>query len=64
MDIDKLDKLADKYQNTYRTMKMKPGNLKSGKYIDHGIEHNNKDPKFTVGDHTRISKYKNIFRKG
>ena len=45
-------------------MKMKPGNLKSGAYIDHGIEHNNKDPRFTVGDHTRISKYKNIFRKG
>ena len=28
-------------------------------------EHSNeKDPKFKVGDHVRISKYKNIFAKG
>ena len=27
-------------------------------------EGNNKDPKFKVGDHVRISKYKNIFAKG
>ena len=26
--------------------------------------HNKKDPKFKVGDHVRISKYKNIFVKG
>ena len=25
---------------------------------------NKKDPKFEVGDHVRISKYKNIFVKG
>ena len=25
---------------------------------------NDKDPKFKVGDHERISKYKNIFAKG
>ena len=25
---------------------------------------NDKDPKFKVGDHVRISKYKNIFAKG
>ena len=31
---------------------------------DHGIEHNNKDPKVKVGDHVRISKCKNIFAKG
>ena len=24
----------------------------------------NKDPRFKVGDHVRISKYKNIFAKG
>ena len=35
-------------------MKMKP-------VIDFGIENNEKDPKFKVGDHVRISKYKNIF---
>ena len=27
-------------------------------------EVNDKDPKFKVGDHIRISKYKNIFAKG
>ena len=26
-------------------------------------EDNDKDPKFKVGDHVRISKYKNIFAK-
>ena len=26
--------------------------------------HSNKDPKFKVGDHVRISKYKNTFAKG
>ena len=33
-------------------------------YIDFKKEVNNKDPKFKVGDHVRISKYKNIFAKG
>ena len=28
-----------------------------------GKEVNNKDPKFKVGDHVRISKYKSIFAK-
>ena len=27
-------------------------------------EYNEKDPKFKVGDHVRISKYKNIFAEG
>ena len=27
-------------------------------------EINNKDPKFKVGDHVRISKYKNFFTNG
>ena len=27
-------------------------------------EVNDKDPKFKVGDHVRISKYKNLFAKG
>ena len=29
-----------------------------------GMENNNKDPKFKVGGHIRISKYRNIFPKG
>ena len=30
---------------------------------DFGKEVNDKDPKFKVGDHVRISKYENIFAK-
>ena len=33
-------------------------------YIDSNKEVNDKDPKFEVGDHVRISRYKNIFAKG
>ena len=33
-------------------------------HIDFKKEANDKDPKFKVGDHVRISKYKNIFTKG
>ena len=43
---------------------MKPSDVKDNAYIDFGKEVNDKDPKFTVGDHVRISKYKNIFPKG
>ena len=28
------------------------------------IEHKDKDPKIKVGNHVRISKYKNVFGKG
>ena len=33
-------------------------------YIDLKKEVNDKGPKFKVGDHVRVSKYKNIFAKG
>ena len=45
-------------------MKMKSVDVKSSTCIDFGIENKEKDPKFKVGDHARISKYKNIFAKG
>ena len=32
-------------------------------YIDFNKENNNEGPKFKVGDHVRISKYKTIFAK-
>ena len=32
--------------------------------IDCGVGKNHKDPKFKVGDHVKISKYKNVFVKG
>ena len=63
--IDKLDDIVDEYNNTYHTtIKMKPANVKDNTYINADKEFNNKDPKFKVGDHVRISKYKNIFAKG
>ena len=43
---------------------MKPFDVKNNTYIDSNKEVNDKDPKFKVGDHVRISKYKNIFAKG
>ena len=43
---------------------MKPTDVKDNTYINTDIEINDKDPKFKVGDHVRISKYKNIFAKG
>ena len=51
--------------NTYhRTIKMKPIDVKDNIYINTAKEVSDKDPKFKVGDHLRISKYKNIFAKG
>ena len=63
--IDKLDDIVDEYNNAYyRTIKMKPVDVKDNTYTDFEKEVNNKDPKFKVGDYVRISKYKNIFAKG
>ena len=63
--IDKLDDIVDKYSNTYHiTIKMKPIDVKDNTCINTSKEINNKDHKFKVGDHVRISKYKNIFTKG
>ena len=42
---------------------MKPIDVKDNTSINIGKEVNDKDPKFKVGDHVRISKYKNIFAK-
>ena len=65
MYIDKLDDTANEYNNTnHRTIKMKPFDVKDNTYIDFGKDVNDNDPKFKVGDHVRISKYKNIFAKG
>ena len=63
--IDKLDDIVDEYNNTYHTtIKMKPIDVKDNTYINASKEINNKDPKFKVGNHVKISKYKNIFAKG
>ena len=63
--IDKLDDIVCEYNNTYHsTIKMKPIDVKDNTYVDSKKEVNDKDPKFRVGDHVTISKYKNIFAKG
>ena len=63
--IDKLDDIVNKNNSTYhRTIKRKAIDVKDNKYINIGKEVNDKDLKFKVGDHVRISKYKNIFAKG
>ena len=68
--INKLDDIVNEYNNIYhKTIKMKPVDVKDNTYIDSMELHSaglhfNKDPKFKVGDHVRISKYKNIFSKG
>ena len=65
MYIDKLDDIVHKYNNkNHRTIKMKPIDVKDNTYIDFGKEVNDNDPKFKIGDHVKISKYKNIFAKG
>ena len=59
--IDKLDDIVGEYNNTcHRTIKMKPVGVKDDTYIDFKREVNDKDPKFKVDDHVRISKYENI----
>ena len=60
--MDNLDDVVNEYNNTYhKTIKMKPVDVKNNTYIDSNKKVHNKDPKFKVGDHARISKYKNIF---
>ena len=46
-----------------RTIKMKPVDVKNNTYIDFLKEVYEKDSKFKIGVHIRISKYKNIFDK-
>ena len=40
---------------------MKPIDVTSDSYAEYNVNSNEKDPKFKVGDHIRISKYKNRF---
>ena len=43
---------------------MKPIDVKNDYFAEYNEESNEKDPRFKVGDHVRISKYKIIFAKG
>ena len=61
--FDVLDDIVDKCNNTYhRTTKMKPIDVKCNSYAEYNVDSNEKDPKYKIGDHVRISKY--IFAKG
>ena len=78
--FDALDDIANKYNNTvHKTIKMKPIDITDDFYVESNKNAFNKDsmklhsaelcsdknnPKFKVGHHVRISKYKNIFAKG
>ena len=63
--FDVLDHIINKYINTvHRTIKMKPIDITDDSYPQYNEDFIKKDPKFKVGDHVRISKYKNIFAKG
>ena len=62
--FDVLDDIVDKCNNTvHRTIKMKPIDVMGDSYAEGNEGLNKKDPKIKVGDHVRISKYKNIFAK-
>ena len=63
--FDVLDDTVDEYNNTYhKTIKMKPVDVKDDSFAECNEESNEKDTKFKVNDHVRISKYKNVFTKG
>ena len=60
-----LDDTVDKYNNAHhKTIKMKPIDVISDSYAEYNVHSNDKDPKFKIGNHVRISKYKNNFAKG
>ena len=62
--IDKLAERVNEYNSTYHgTIKMKPTDVKDSTYININKEVNDNDPKCKVGDHVRISKYKNFLLK-
>ena len=60
--FDVLDDIVHKYNNSYHsTIKMNPIDIKDNNFTKYIEDFNIKDPRFKIGDHVRISKYKNIF---
>ena len=63
--FDVLDDILDEYNNTYhKTITMKTIDVGDDSFAEYNEESNEKDPKFKVGNHVRVSKFKNIFAKG
>ena len=62
---DLLNNIVDEYNNAYhKTIKMKPIDVGDDSFAEYNEESNERDLKFKVGDHVRISKFKNVFAKG
>ena len=63
--INVLDDIVNKYSKiVHRSIKMKLIDVTPDSYAEYNEDSNDKDPKFKVGDHVRISKYKSVFDKG
>ena len=63
--FDVLDDIVNKCNNAvHRSIKIKPIDVTSDSYAEYNEDFNKKYPKFKVGNHVRILKYKNIFSKG
>ena len=58
--FDELDDIVNKYINT---VQMKTIDAITDFYAKYNEDSNENKPKFKVGDHVRISKYRNIFSK-
>ena len=64
MYINKLDDIANEYNNIYhRTIKRKPARVDDNTCIDFSKEVNERDPKFKVGNHVRFQNTKIILLK-
>ena len=56
--IDKLDDIVNEYNNaSQRTIKRKSACVKFGNCVDCNVNSNDKNPRFQVRDHVRISEY-------
>ena len=63
--FDVLDDIVNKCNNkVHRTIKIKPIDGTSDSCAEYKENSNTTKPIFKVGDHVKISKYKNIFAKG
>ena len=57
MCINKLADIVNEHNNVdHSTIKIKSVDVKSSTYINFNVKDYNKNPKFEVGDHVRISK--------
>ena len=60
-----LNDIVETYNNTFHSsIKMKPINVENDSFAEYNEESNEKDSKFKISDHVRVSKFKNIVPKG